>query len=60
MKDGVIYYPKEIYEALGIKPFGTPPSLTSASEPAVSARAAATSAFSLSRNAFGADNDEGD
>ncbi len=60
MKDGVIYYPKEIYEALGIEPFGMPPSLTPASEPGSSARAAATSAFSLSRNAFGADSDAGD
>ena len=60
MKDGVIYYPKEIYDALGIKPFGMPPSLTPASQVAPSARAAATSAFSLSRNAFGADADEGD
>ena len=60
MKDGVIYYPKEIYEALGIKPFGLPPALSPATEAPPSARAAATSAFSLSRNAFGADGDEGD
>jgi hypothetical protein len=25
MKDGVIYYPEELYEALGIKPFAAPP-----------------------------------
>ena len=60
MKDGVIYYPKEIYEALGIKPFGLPPPLSPATESPPSARAAAASAFSLSRNAFGADGDEGD
>lgn len=28
MKDGVIYYPSEIYDALGIKPFAPPPPLT--------------------------------
>jgi Amidohydrolase family len=28
MKHGVIYYPSEIYEALGIKPFAPPPPLT--------------------------------
>ena len=28
MKDGVIYYPKEIYEELGIKPFGLPPAVS--------------------------------
>jgi hypothetical protein len=27
MKDGVIYYPQEIYESLGIKPFAAPPSV---------------------------------
>jgi imidazolonepropionase-like amidohydrolase len=27
MKDGVIYYPQEIYESLGIKPFAPPPSV---------------------------------
>ena len=29
MKDGVIYYPQEIYAELGIKPFGLPPAITS-------------------------------
>lgn len=29
MKDGVIYYPQELYEALGIKPFAPPPPLPS-------------------------------
>ena len=29
MKDGVIYYPQELYEALGIKPFASPPPLVS-------------------------------
>jgi Amidohydrolase family len=61
MKDGLIYYPKEIYAAFGIKPFGLPPPLTPASQPAGSAKTAAASAFALSRNAFGADGeDEGD
>ena len=32
MKDGVIYYPQEIYESLGIKPFGLPPPLTPTSQ----------------------------
>jgi hypothetical protein len=27
MKDGVIYYPQELYQAMGIKPFAPPPSL---------------------------------
>ena len=30
MKDGVVYYPAEIYAAYGIKPFGLPPPLTPA------------------------------
>jgi hypothetical protein len=60
MKDGVIYYPKEIYESLGIKPFGLPPPLTPASQPPDTAKTAAASAFSLGRNAFGADGDDGD
>jgi hypothetical protein len=25
MKDGMLYYPSEIYQALGIKPFAAPP-----------------------------------
>jgi len=57
MKDGVIYYPQETYEALGIKPFSLPPPLTPASAPAAPARAAAASAFSFGRNAFGDDGD---
>jgi imidazolonepropionase-like amidohydrolase len=57
MKDGVIYYPQEIYEALGIKPFELPPSLTPASQPREPSRLAASSAFSLTRNAFGATDD---
>ena len=60
MKDGVIYYPKEIYEALDIQPFGLPPPLVPASSPAAPAHAAATSAFSLGHNAFGGDGDEDD
>jgi hypothetical protein len=27
MKDGVIYYPKELYESLGIRPFASPPAV---------------------------------
>jgi imidazolonepropionase-like amidohydrolase len=30
MKDGVIYFPQELYEALGIKPFAAPPPLVTA------------------------------
>ena len=60
MKDGVIYYPKEIYESLGIKPFALPPPLTPASQPVDTAKTAAASAFSLGRNAFGADGADGD
>jgi hypothetical protein len=33
LKDGVIYYPKELYEALGIRPFAPPPPLVSAPTP---------------------------
>jgi hypothetical protein len=29
MKDGVVYYPQELYEALGIRPFAPPPPLLS-------------------------------
>ncbi|MDB5365054.1 MAG: amidohydrolase [Rhodospirillales bacterium] len=59
MKDGVIYFPREIYQALNIKPFAAPPSVT---EPAKSAdagnkRSAAASAFSSTRNGFGDDED---
>lgn len=28
MKDGMLYYPSEIYQALGIKPFAAPPAVT--------------------------------
>ena len=62
MKDGVIYYPREIYEALGIKPFGLPPPLTLATQAGGAGKSAANSAFALTRNAFGggggADDDE--
>jgi hypothetical protein len=30
LKDGVIYYPNEIYQAYGIAPFTSPPPLTPA------------------------------
>jgi hypothetical protein len=30
MKDGVVYYPKELYESLGIRPFASPPPLIGA------------------------------
>ena len=33
MKEGVIYYPNEIYEELGIKPFATIPSLSGPKTP---------------------------
>jgi hypothetical protein len=58
MKDGVIYYPKEIYEAFGIKPFGLPPPLTPAIQPTGTPKTAAASAFALSRNAFAADDED--
>ncbi len=53
MKDGVIYYPSELYQALGVKPFAAPPPLVPARAPAANAATAALSAFSLTRNAFG-------
>jgi len=53
VKDGVIYYPSEIYQALGIKPFAAPPPLTPARPPATPLATAAASAFSMSLNAFG-------
>ena len=31
MRGGVAYFPSEIYEALGIKPFAAPPAMSSAS-----------------------------
>jgi hypothetical protein len=35
MKEGVVYYPAEIYEALGIRPFRPPPKVvTNAGTPA--------------------------
>lgn len=34
MKDGVVYFPQEIYEALGIRPFAPPPQRVSAPRPA--------------------------
>jgi hypothetical protein len=58
MKDGVIYYPSEIYAALGIRPFAPPPPLTLARPASGAIQTAAASAFSLSRNAFAADADE--
>jgi hypothetical protein len=59
MKDGVIYYPAEIYQALNIKPFAAPPTVT---EPVKSAgvvdkRDASNSAFTGTRTGFG-DEDE--
>jgi imidazolonepropionase-like amidohydrolase len=47
MKDGVIYYPNEIYAAYGIAPFASPPPLTPArAEPPAAAVAAPQSGFS--------------
>jgi len=47
MKDGVVYYPQEIYDAYGIQPFGSPPPLTPArTEPPTPAIAAPQSGFS--------------
>lgn len=52
MKDGVIYYPSEIYAAYGIKPFAAPPPLTPA-PPQKTALVPLTV-----HNAFGGDDDE--
>jgi hypothetical protein len=58
MKDGVIYYPQEIYQAIGIRPFASPPPLKAPHETAESAQSAQRSAFWANRNAFaGTDED---
>ncbi len=46
MKDGVIYYPNEIYAAYGIAPFASPPPLTPAHVEPTAAVAAPQSGFS--------------
>ncbi len=51
MKDGVIYYPNEIYEAYGIVPFASPPPVTPA------APQPATLPVSAPNNAFSEDGD---
>jgi len=38
MKEGVVYYPAEIYEALGIKRFRSPPVVTTPSAPDASTK----------------------
>jgi hypothetical protein len=58
MKDGVIYYPQEIYKAIGIKPFASPPPLTVPREPDSSAKSAGRSAPWVNRNAYAADEDQ--
>jgi hypothetical protein len=58
MKDGVIYYPQEIYQAIGIKPFASPPPLTVPREPDSSAKSAGRSAPWVNRNAYAADEDQ--
>jgi hypothetical protein len=57
MKDGVIYYPQEIYQAIGIKPFASPPPLTSPPETVKATASAAMSAFWTHRSAYGADSE---
>jgi hypothetical protein len=57
MKDGVIYYPQEIYQAIGTKPFAAPPRLTAPRDADPSARSAGNSAFGINRSAFAADED---
>jgi imidazolonepropionase-like amidohydrolase len=52
MKDGVIYFPQEIYQAYGIKPFAAPPPVT----PAPPQKAAAIAP--PAGNAFDPDGDE--
>jgi hypothetical protein len=52
MKDGVIYYPNEIYAAYGIAPFASPPPLTPAHvEP--------TAATAVPQSGFSQDGDDG-
>jgi len=55
MKDGVIYYPQEIYRELGITPFASAPPISIPKETLAST--AAASAHWMSRSAFG-DSDE--
>jgi len=54
MKDGVIYYPQEIYQAIGIKPFASPPPLTAPRQTDAGAKSAGSSAFWANRSAFAA------
>lgn len=58
MKDGVIYYPQEIYQAIGIKPFANPPPLTAPPDKAKDAASASPGAFWAHASAFGADGDD--
>jgi len=46
MRGGVIYLPSEIYAALGIKPFTTPPPIRPAAKIAASGHASGTAGFS--------------
>jgi hypothetical protein len=58
MKDGVIYYPQELYQAVGIKPFAPPPPLTTPREIKAGAESAGSGASRLNRNAFAAGDED--
>jgi hypothetical protein len=58
MKDGVIYYPQEIYEAIGIKPFASPPPLRPPHEPDPSAKSVRDGELWVGRSAFAADDNQ--
>jgi Amidohydrolase family len=58
MKDGVIYYPQEIYQAIGIKPFASPPLLTAPREKTPSAKSAGNIGNWNNRSAFAAQDDD--
>jgi hypothetical protein len=60
LKDGVVYYPQELYEALNIKPFAAPPPVTQLPKAAAlpsEEKHAADSAFSFGMHAHGLDGD---
>jgi Amidohydrolase family len=55
LKDGVIYYPSEIYQALNIKPFAAAPAVTPPKATEAGKKSAANTAFTSSRYGFDAD-----
>jgi hypothetical protein len=58
MKGGVIYYPQEIYQAIGIKPFAPPPLLTAPRDSGSSGKSAGSGASGVSRSAFAAEDED--